>query len=354
MNLQLFGTTIFDMVTAPEQAAYWNSQEQYRTPFLGEELFPAEKQLGTEIKWVKGASGAPKFLKPAGVDTPAIPRGRKEFDQVLTKLGFFKESLYVDEDLRQQLNLVLASGNKVMIDTIMNQIFDDNNKLIEGARVTREIIRMQLLFGGKAKIEGNGTSYELDYGFNDKHQGYASVSWSDPKATPIDDIEKALNKIETDTGERPSRAVLSLKTFNQLKKIEEIKHSLTPVGREQAFVSKANILNYLETELGVKFAVYNKLYENSEGAATPFVPENKIAFIPGSPIGKTVFATTPEESDLMTGASDAQVAIVDTGVAVTTMKKSDPVQVETKASMNSLPTFQEIEKVFVLNTVAKP
>src|SRR5699024_6892950 len=185
--------------------------------------------------------------------------------------------------------------------------------------------------------------------------GNAKVAWSDAKATPIEDLEDAMDKIELDTGERPTRAVMNAQTFNQLKKIEEIKHSLTPVGREQAFVSKENILNYISTELGLTVAIYNKVYENEEGNSTRFVPDNKVALLPASTLGYTAFATTPEESDLMSGNStNAQVAVVDTGVTITTMRKADPVQVETKVTQFSLPTFENIDKVFVLDTVAKP
>ena len=354
MGLQLFSTSIFDLVTAQETASYWTENPKYRAPFLGEELFPADKQLGTEIRWVKGATGAPKFLKPSGVDAPAIPRERAEFDQVLTKLGFFKESLYINENLRQQLNLVIASGNQVMIDAILNKIFADNANLIEASRVTREILRMQLLMTGTATIAGNGQEYELDYGFKDSNKLDASVSWSDhANADPIKDITALMDAIETNSGERPTRALTNLATFNHIVASEKVRGALVSPITPNAIVGRAQVIAFLESELGLKVAIYDKMYQDANGVSKKFVEDNKFSLLPANTVGTTAFATTPEESDLM-NSNVANVAIVDTGVAVTTMTKADPVQVETKVTMNSLPTFEGIDYVGIITTEVAP
>ena len=354
LDLQLFASqSIYDFVTSPEIAAYWTEKLQTLPPFLGEELFPNDKQLGTEIKWAKGGTGAPKMLKPSGFGARSIPRGRKEFDKVLTTLGFFKESKYVDEDLRQQLNLVLGSGNQLMIDTIMNKIFDDITDLTHGAAVTREVARMQLLMTGKAELIGNGMKYELDYEFNPNHMGNASVSWSDANSSnPILDIQRAIEKIQLDTGETPTRAVTNLVTLNQIVSNTKINKTISIFGGGDIILGRQKVLDFLRSELGIDVVLYDKLYENEAGTATKFVPDNKFALLPGTPLGKTVFATTPEESDLMTNGK-SNVSIVDTGVAITTMKEDDPVTVETKVSMLSLPTFENMEKVYILDAVAK-
>ena len=52
----------------------------------------------------------------------------------------------------------------------------------------------------------------------------------------------------------------------------------------------------------------------------------------------------------MTG-SVANVTITDTGVAVTTMQKADPVQVETKVTMICLPDFPTADQVFIYDVI---
>lgn len=354
MNLQLFGEqSIYDFVTSQEVAAYWTDKAETLPPFLGDELFPSDKQLGTEIKWAKGGTGAPKMLKPSGFGAKAIPRGRKEFDTVLTTLGFFKESKYVDENLRQQLNMVLASGNKVMIDTILNKIYDDITDLTHGAAVTREVARMQLLMTGKAELSGNGQKYELDYEFNPNHMGNASVSWSDANSSnPVMDIQKAIERIQLDTGETPTRAVTNLVTLNQIVANSKLNKTISIFGGGDIILGRQKVIDYFRGELGIDIVLYDKLYEDESGNAQKYVPDNKFTLLPSTPLGTTAFATTPEESDLMTNGK-SNVSVVDTGVAITTMTEEDPVTVETKVSMLSLPTFENMEKVYILDAIAK-
>jgi hypothetical protein len=94
-------------------------------------------------------------------------------------------------------------------------------------------------------------------------------------------------------------------------------------------------------------AVYNKKYKNGAGATIQFFPDNTFTLIPGGNLGNTYFGTTPEESDLMAGATTAQVQIVNTGIAVTTWKEVDPVNVLTKVSEIVLPSFEAIDQVFI-------
>ena len=41
--------SIFDLVKAPELTAYWEERTQDMPPYLGEELFPADKKLGLKL-----------------------------------------------------------------------------------------------------------------------------------------------------------------------------------------------------------------------------------------------------------------------------------------------------------------
>ena len=66
-------------------------------------------------------------------------------------------------------------------------------------------------------------------------------------------------------------------------------------------------------------------------------------------LGYTNFGTTPEESDLINNLN-ANVSIVKDGVAVTTTQMVDPVNVDTKVSMIALPSFEEADKVVIVDT----
>lgn len=341
--------SIFDLIKAPELTSYWEENVQDRPPYLGEELFPNDKKLGLKLDWIKGANGLPVVLKPSAFDVGAVPRPRLGFDKLSAEMPFFKESVYVDEELRQQLNMVLETGNQAYIDAVVNRVFADEMHLLEGARARREQMRMMALTTGAIAISANGQNYSYDYGMPADHKSEVTTSWSDTSSDPIEDMRKAMDKIEDDTGVRPTRAICTRKTWGYLHVNQKIIKSIFVLSNGQVTaLSDARLSQYLMDELGLELIVYGKRYKNDAGTATQFVPDDTVVLFPEGTLGTTWFGTTPEESDLM-GGKIANVSITDMGVAVTTIEKADPVNVETKVTQICLPSFESADSVYILD-----
>ena len=343
--------SIFDLIKAPELTSYWEEHVQDMPPYLGEELFPADKKLGLKLDWIKGANGLPVVLKPSAFDAGAVPRARIGFDKLSTQMPFFKESTYVDEELRQELNMVLETGNQAYIDAVVRRVFADETHLLEGARARREEMRMMALTTGAIAITANGQAYNYDYGMPSDHKSTVTTSWSDTTSDPIEDMRKAMDKVEDDTGIRPTRGVCTRKTWGYLRNNQKIIKSIFVLSNGQVTaLSDARLSQYLMDELGLELIVYGKRYKNDAGTATSFVPDDTVVLFPTGNLGITWFGTTPEESDLM-GGKVANVSITDTGVAVTTVEKADPVNVETKVTMICLPSFEAADSVYILDVI---
>lgn len=341
---------IFDLVTAQEVAVFWNNNLQNRPPFIGEELFPADKQLGLRLSWIKGAYGAPVVLKASAYDVNATIRPRIGFSKLETEMPFFKESKLVDESMRQELNMVMQTGNQAYIDVIMNRIFNDQTDLLEGARARREQMRMMMLTTGSIAMASNGQAFTFNYGLPSDHKTTVTTSWSDLTGSdPMENLRKALDKIEEDTGVRPTRGMISQKAWGYLRRNDKIVKSIFVLSNGQATVNDNRLRAYILDEIGVEFYVNEKRYKDDTGATARYLDEDTVVLFPSGTLGKTWFGTTPEESDLMTG-SNASVSIVDTGVAITTMKHDDPVNVETKVTMICLPSFEQADQVYILDT----
>ena len=355
MNLQLFaGETIFDMVNATEIATYWTEAAENRIPYLGATLFPAQKQLGLDLSWIKGAKGLPVALTPSAFDARATVRDRIGVRKVETEMPFFREAMRIGEKDRQEINKLLAAANRATLEPIMNRIFDDATNLINGAEVQAERMRMQLLSTGKIVItDENRMSYDYDYKLPSTHKAALgsgdTVKWSaTTTATPVQDIQGWQDKVEEDTGIRPTRAVCTRKTWNYLLANKSIKLDMNPAGGENIILTDAMLQQYLSTKLGLSVAVYNKKYQVALGGNSYlFFPDDIFTLIPEGNLGNTYFGTTPEESDLLSGGTDAQVQIVNTGVAVTTIKEPHPVNVMTVVSAIMLPSFETIDSIFI-------
>lgn len=341
--------TIFELVTSQQLAAYWNELTQERPPFLGETLFPDRKKLGLDLKWIKGSKGLPTELKLSSFDSKVIPRDRIGMEIVKTQMPFFKESAYIDEELRQELNRVIETGNQDYIDSVMNQIFDTEKSLVESASVSRERMRMQLLSTGVINIENNGQAYTYDYGVADvqKKSLSGTNAWSDlANSNPIEDLIEWAQEAEDRTGVKPTRAIMTRKTFNYIAKNEKLAKSIYITNNGIGIVTDPMVVNAIQTLAGITVVIYNKKFTKVDGTQTQYFPDDVVTLFPEGDLGFTWFGTTPEESDLMS-YSAANVSIVDTGVAITTTKETDPVNVATKVSQISLPSFEQADKLII-------
>lgn len=343
--------TIFDLMQSTELVAYWEELTQDEAPYPCEELFPDDKKRGISLKWIKGSKGLPVVLKTSAFDVHAIPRARIGFEKLTAEMPYFKESTYIDEELRQELNLVLETGNQAYIDSVMNKIFDDETRLLRGARASRERMRMMALTTGIISMAANGQSFTFDYGVT--HKGNAAVSWSDHTTSdPIEDIRVAKEKIQDETGAVITRAMCDGKTWRDIRNNEKIKKAIFVLTNGAGAISDKQLRQYIMDELELDVVVNDKRYKDENDATAKFMPENTFVMFPDGDLGKTWFGTTPAESDLMSG-SVANVSITDTGVAVTTVQKADPVQVETIVSMICLPSFEAADQVYILDTDAE-
>lgn len=343
--------TIFELVDAKILASYWNELTQNKAPFLGETLFPNKKKIGLDLSWIKGSKGLPVELKLSSFDAKTVMRDRIGFDQIKTKMPFFKEGAYIDEELRQELLKVVESGNQAYIDAILNQVFDTEKGLVESASISRERMRMQLLTTGAVTLANNGQEYSYDYGMPVENKKTVAKLWSDlENADPVADLTEMADAIEDKTGVRPTRAIMSRKTFGYIKNNPKIQKSLYVTAETIGVVTDTMVLNAIRELTGITIAIYSKKYKDAQGNEKSYIPDNVVSMIPEGNLGSTWFGTTPEEADLLSGAQ-ASVELVDTGVAITTTKETDPVNVMTKVTQVSLPSFEQVDKVAIL-TVA--
>lgn len=344
--------TIFDLMQSNELVAYWEVLSQDEAPYPCEELFPDDKKRGLSLKWLKGARGLPIVLKTSAFDVHAIPRPRIGFERLAAEMPYFKESLYIDEELRQELNMVLETGNQAYIDSVMNRIFDDDVALLRAARASRERMRMMALTTGVISMASNGQAFTFDYGIPAAHKTEVTTSWSDlTNSDPIEDIRVAKEKILDDTGAVVTRAMCDGQTWRYLRNNDKVKKAIFVLTNGAGAISDARLRQYIADELEIDIRVNDKRYKDENGNTLKFMPANTFVMFPDGDLGKTWFGTTPAESDLMT-SNIANVAITDTGVAVTMVKHADPVQVETIVSMICLPSFEQADQVYILDTKA--
>lgn len=356
-----------DVFTAKAFAMYWTKYlEQANTEgYLGTSMFPPVKKKGIDIKWIKGRSGLPVTLRQSAFDAVAHVRDRIGVTAIQTEMPFFRDSFIVKESDRQEI-LRAQDSNDPYVQPVLDNIYNDAKNLTNGANVVPERMIMQLLSpaDGSPKIEiSDGAKvsclYEYDVDGSFKTNNFKALTgtaaWTDHKnSNPVQDILDAKEVVER-TGNVPTIALMSKKTLRDIRENENVKAYI--VAKAQAtggviLVTDKLVKEYISEETELTVVVNNKSFIDESGTAKRFYPDDMVTLLPAQPLGSTVYGTSPEEADLM--ADDkADVAIVNTGVAIATIKQEHPVNVRVLASEIVLPSFEGMDNVYVINTNAK-
>lgn len=353
--------SIYEIFDSKAIAAYWTDvNANMKDSYIGTQFFPIAKQTGLELAWIKGKNNLPVALQPSAFDTKATLRDRIGVTEFSTEMPFFREAMRIGEKDRQNIETLLAKGEKFAEPTIA-RIFDDLHNLIEGGLVQAERMRMQLLAGGKISVlataeTGRDVGYEYNYDDgtfeNDNTVTLAGdAKWTiENKATstPIDDLIEAKEHMATKYGVTVTRVLMNTTTLKGLLASDSITKAMNPVGHANVFTSKAERKAYIEAETGLKIIVYDKMFKNEQGQDVKFYPDGQCTLLPEYALGNTWYGTTPEEFDLLSGTSEASVSIVNTGVAVTTLKEAHPVNVKTIVSEIVLPSFERMSDIYII------
>jgi len=354
MNL----TEFRKLVTPKVIAANWTESQSNKIPYLGETFFPSKQKAGLDLKWVKGFKGLPVSLMPSAFDAKATFRGREGIKVLETEMPFFREGFKIKEKDRQDILRIREKNDPYMNDAL-NRVFDDANNLLEGALVVAEREIMQLLFPANGNvgitIAANGVNYTYNYDPDGawKSANYFPLSgdytWDKPTtADPLTDIRTAQDAIRAQGGEG-SILLMNNETFKLFRSIKAIKDLfLTTNGLAVGYLTDAQITAVLKDALSLTgIVVYDKQYKDEDGVTAKFVPDNYVAVLPNGALGNTWRGTTPEEADLM-GSGKADVAVVNSGIAITQILDEHPVNLNTYASEIVLPSYERMNEVALI------
>jgi hypothetical protein len=319
------------------------------TNTVGKLIFPAKKQMGIDITMIKGALNLPIVLKPSQFDTSVRIRSlRANITQETKEMPFFKEAVVIKEKDRQNLLMAMSAANVQWRNLILDNVYGNISGLVDGADVQAERMRMQLLSQGAINITTVDGDIVLDYGLPtaNKETLLSTALWSDTvDSSPVDDIGRWQDLVEIATGVRPTRAICSRTTFRYIQKNQKIRLDVNYNG--STIITESIIKSYLQSKVGVSLEIIAGTFLAEDGVtALTYYPDAKFTLFPDGALGNTYYGTTPEEADLITGNA-ADVQIVRDGIAITTVKQTDPVTILTKVSQICLPSFEKVLQVFI-------
>lgn len=348
-----------DVFTAEAIALNYTNAASNAIPYLGTGFFPSQKKAGLDLKWIKGHNGLAVSLMPSTFDAKSTFRDRVGISMSETEMPFFRESMLVKEKDEQEIMRVQDSKDPYAAQ-VLDNIFNDTKTLVDGANVVPERMIMQLLapLNGSVGIEIKANNVDYTYNYdpdgNWKAEHYAKITtdadkWStSATCDPLFDIETALDAQEAASGNRPEILLMSKATFNMIKNSAKVRSGILAQNTTaNVNYTSAKVKQYVEEELSVTIIIYNKQFKNESGTAKKFYPDNIVMMLPNGAIGTIWYGTTPEERTL-TAKSDADVSIVNTGVAVSVTITDDPVNTKTTVSEIVLPSFERMNECYAM------
>ncbi|MEE0185442.1 MAG: major capsid protein [Oscillospiraceae bacterium] len=348
-----------DVFTAEAIALNYTNAASNAIPYLGTGFFPSQKKAGLDLKWIKGHNGLAVSLMPSTFDAKSTFRDRVGISMSETEMPFFRESMLVKEKDEQEIMRVQDSKDPYAAQ-VLDNIFNDTKTLVDGANVVPERMIMQLLapLNGSVGIEIKANNVDYTYNYDPdgswKAEHYAKITtdadkWStSATCDPLFDIETALDAQEAASGNRPEILLMSKATFNMIKNSAKVRSGILAQNTTaNVNYTSAKVKQYVEEELSVTIIIYNKQFKNESGTAKKFYPDNIVMMLPNGAIGTIWYGTTPEERTL-TAKSDADVSIVNTGVAVSVTITDDPVNTKTTVSEIVLPSFERMNECYAM------
>lgn len=335
---------VFEMINSKNVGGYIEALPVVNT--IGNVLFPFKKVEGIDIENIKGAKNKPVALRPSAFDVNVRPRRLSaELNLERKEMPFFKESVIMGERDRQNMMKVKQEYRKALVEKVYGNV----NALVEGANVQAERMIMQLLQDGKIYIATKDQEVSLDYGVKDTHKLTltGTNAWSDTtNSNPLEDIIAGQDKIEEDAGVRPTRAVCTRKVFNLIKINKKIR--LAEKKNEDYIFSDTEMKQFLKNKCDLSVAVVGGTFINEDGKETPYFTDDKFTLFPEGKLGNMNYGQTPEEIDLVADTKVDCKMIKNGKMAITTMKKVDPVNIEIKVSQVCLPSFEQADKVYIM------
>mgnify|MGYP003314054983 CR=1 FL=1 len=342
-------------ITAKNIKQVWEADTKNKDPFIGEMFYTDVQQAGLDINLLKGKEGLPVALVAANWDTDVLYRDRIGFEGLQAELPFFKEAYKVSEKLRQKI----ITSQEQYTGAFFQEIFRDSTALLLGARVTAERMRMQILGTGTISIQENGVDKQYNYGFDTSKQlKTETVLWNAEGAKPLASFIaqiKAYKKYRKNL-HVAKYAVMGEEAFDKLINDATVTEHFQKLAIPVPFPTDEMRRAYVEATTNVTIILADQYYVKARDfknqVATPYYPADRYTLLSTLDLGETIYGTTPEEADLLSGDSNVlSCEIVDNGVAITTWKETDPVCVSVKVSEVVAPSCPNIEDLYIVKVL---
>ncbi|MEW6661961.1 MAG: major capsid protein [Bacillota bacterium] len=321
---------------------------------VGPTLFPVLPVNELTFEYWKDLNLLPVMASLQAYGAEAQIASREGAEKISGEIPPIKRKIY----LAERAMLALKREGAGDADMVRSTIYNDIDNMVASVYARIEKMRMDVVAYGEMTLNENGVILSVNYGVPAEHKvvcdggGNRPAPWSDAQNRDIiGNIQAWTEKIEADTGIRPTRALTSDTVVAHMLKDETIRQmihgdlgSSRPISVQQ--------VNQLLAGLDLpRIATYNRQVraqaEDGTYVTMRYFPKHKFVLLPAQKLGDTLMGPTAE------ALLDEEVEAKDiAGIYACVTHENEPPMIWTKAAATSIPTFPMADAVFQADVIA--
>ena len=334
------------------------TQEMFR-PILWPNFFDWRDTTSITYETVIGESKSGAAASVVSYDVAAPLRTRRAVRKLSGTIPSMREKFRMSEkDLLEYISL----SNNANVDqkAILDLIFDDVRNASEAPHKRLDMFALEAVSTGVITLDtvnnpdGTILVSAVDFGMPAANKKSATVKWSTGGATskPITDIMNIVKSAEAN-GIIIDRMLMRRSVFDNFRKADETKQYLATYfySNKDALVNTSleRVNEFLKAEGLPKIVIVNaSIGVESDGVVSysnPFADE-RVAFIPAGKLGVMYNAPIVEKYYKAKHVTYAEY----NRVLIKKWAETDPYAEFTGCELNAFPSWQNVDKCFVLNT----
>lgn len=275
----------------------------------------------------------------------------------INKIGLKYRKTESDID---KINILKARG--ATEGQIVAALFDDYPRVIGGIKERIEAMFLEGFSTGTVLVSEDktvGTGIRVNYGYPDENKFYASKTWSDTSATPIADLEDAIDKA-FEKGYTITDIYLSKSTFNLLRNSQEGKVLYANFlglrgGDVKGLIAGPSnkFIEAFESEHSITLHPINRTVRiEKDGKQTAYRPfkNNVCVLTTTSTVGRLVYGMLAEDTNRVSGVTYQKV---DNYILTSMYGEVDPLSETTAGQAKAVPVVDGVDGIFLQEATAQ-
>ena len=257
---------------------------------------------------------------------------------------------------KQMTDIDVLKARNVETSVLVDKIFDDQKKVTMGIHERNEFIFLQALSTGIGLIEDEnnvGLGIRVDFGFLASNKFGTTKAWSDPTATPIDDIKRIV-KAARIAGDNIKFIMMSDTAFDRMADNQQTRENFA---FSQGFVGSTiptpdftQVNDLMQRKFGLAIVIVDRTVVTERDGVrtvnTPWAVDNVI-FLTSMNVGELTYGILAEET-----RKSPKVMYEKSGSYILLKKWStdEPFAEFTSSQALVLPVINNVGSIYLLNS----